>query len=161
MLQSTVCAVGYISYNHASSGKQSFLVRWNAEQQLLYFDQRRPPCPKERNCKQFEEVLTSSSSFLSSPTCFSPSHLSEEKPQRVGRITISCSQLAPLYLISSEKACWSRWVHHFFVNWNLRDNEKPKMNQTQGRTGKYVSGGKMNLVVKNKKTARALWKHWP
>lgn len=51
---------------------QSFLVRWNAEQQLLYFYQWRPPRPKGRNCKQFEEVLTSSSPFLSSPTRFNP-----------------------------------------------------------------------------------------
>lgn len=51
---------------------EPFLVRWNAEQQLLYFYQWRPPCPKGRNCKQFEEVLTSSSPFLSSPTRFNP-----------------------------------------------------------------------------------------
>lgn len=125
---------------------ESFLVRWNAEQQLLYFYQWRPPCPEGRNCKQFEEVLTSSSPFLSSPTRFNPNHWLGGKRQWVDALEsapfssiILCNLWGTTYRTSETKwkklfrevilslRCkiwWTETVETMRIKWSPRHTEE-------------------------------------
>lgn len=131
-------------------------VWWNAEQELLFFYQPRPPCPKGRNCKQFEEVLTSSSSFLSSPThVLIPVCWQQEKPQGAQKgwpqksaplafiIMVSWGLLTPAPdWMSARALLW------FLMNWNMREHEADA--QENCNTAPWLSPVMFRFPLKSK-----------
>lgn len=136
----------------SSSGKCSvILVRWNAEQQLLFFCQWRPLPPEGWNCKQ---VWGSSHILLSFP--FLTYMFQSQPPARRWREWTRSSSPPTSHCTIAN---WS-WLGHlmedgvtlsllcacFFMNWNLREHENQMVTQAHRRTGSLLCRWKKGII---------------